>query len=103
MDGGEGPCCLDELDKLVVVADDPLCSMRAREGGPKSKRLPVSVEIKDRGSQVGENRGGTRGERRRVGPRIATFGRNKPLDDDWTKKIRGKQKNVFFCSFKKIT
>ena len=43
MDGGEGPRRLDELDKLVVVADDPLRSMRARKGGPKSERLPVPV------------------------------------------------------------
>ncbi len=69
MDGGEGPRRLDELDKLVVVADDPLRVMRAREGGPKSERLPVPVKIKDRGSCVGENKGGTRGGRRRGGPR----------------------------------
>ncbi len=29
VDGGEGPRRLDELYKLVVVADDPLRSMRA--------------------------------------------------------------------------
>ncbi len=62
MDGGEGPRRLDELDKLVVVADDPLCSMRARECGPKRERLPVPVQIEDRGSQVWESMGGTRGE-----------------------------------------
>ena len=43
VDGGEGLRRLDELDKLVVVADDPLRSMRARECGPKSERLPVPV------------------------------------------------------------
>ena len=35
--------------------------------------------------------------------RIATFGRNKPLDDDWTKKSAGNRKMFCFCSFKKIT
>jgi hypothetical protein len=32
VDGGEGPRRLDELYKLVIVADDPLRAMRAREG-----------------------------------------------------------------------
>ena len=43
MDGGEGSRCLDELYKLVVVTDEPLRTMRAREGGPKGERLPVPI------------------------------------------------------------
>ncbi len=81
MDGGEGPRHLDELDKLVVVADDPLRAMRAREGGPKSERLPVPVKIKDRGSRVGENKGGTRGGRRRGGPRLGGGEGRAPTDN----------------------
>ena len=81
MDGGEGLRRLDELDKLVVVADDPLRSMRARECGPKSERLPVPVEIKDRGSHVEENRGGTRGGRRRGGPRLGGGEGRTPTDN----------------------
>ena len=69
MDGGEGSRCLDELYKLVVVTDEPLRTMRAREGGPKGERLPVPIEVEDRGSQVVENRGGTRGGRRWGRPR----------------------------------
>jgi hypothetical protein len=81
VDGGEGPRRLDELDKLIVVTDDPLRAMRAREGGPKSGRLPVPVKIKDRGSRVGENKGGTRGGRRRGGQRLGGGERRTPTDN----------------------
>ena len=43
MDGGEGSRRLDELNKLVVVTDEPLRAVRAREGGPKGERLPVPI------------------------------------------------------------
>ncbi len=35
VDGGYSPRRFDELDKLVVVADDPLCAIEARERRPK--------------------------------------------------------------------
>ncbi len=57
MDGGESARRLDELDKLVVVADNPLYAVRARDGRPKGERLTVLVKIEDGGGQI-EGSGG---------------------------------------------
>ncbi len=52
VDGGESARRLDELDKLVVVADNPLFAVRARDGRPKGERLTVFVKIEDGGGQI---------------------------------------------------
>jgi hypothetical protein len=90
VDGGEGSRRLDELYKLVVVTDEPLRAVRAREGGPKRERLPVPVYVEDRGSQVVENRGGTRRGRRWGRPR-RKGGREKTSTDKGRARVDGQR------------
>ena len=90
MDGGKCPRRLDELYKLVIVTDEPLRTMRAREGGPKRERLPVPVYVEDRGSQVVENRGGTRRGRRWGRPR-RKGGREKTPTDKGRARVDGQR------------
>ncbi len=62
MDGGESARLLHELNELVVVIDNPMFAVRARDGRPKGERLTVLIKIED-----GVDRSGEAGELARVG------------------------------------